>query len=435
MGKTRVIVAAIAAWLVGHSVVAQRPAEVAYSFRQGDGPGGIAVARVDTKSGKILGQTIVFERQSCNRPKKLRYVAGERLFVLSNESKAGPHVFLIQTQAGRQADVTDLTLGLDQPDELRVAGGFALVTADDDFIYKIDLERKAVIAVLDPANLFDPDANAPQDIFILPDMKHAVISFQKDSQTGRKKGNRLAIFSYPDLALVADIQLKRDHPKLHIAGNKKEQGPGPEIVHVSPSTNTLLTTLDLYGAVAVMDWDAARSGRNPNCKYLSTSRDDRWGISFPDRALPLPDGRHVLVSNAGAEGGVVWVDLKRRAIVGKASVPHGLDTPVYIAGLEKAYAACPGKIKVKNGQKGVVTKEYEPQAALYVLDLKAATARAVATDPHRTFALAPVAIDSDILIAAVGDKTATKLLTFDVRHERVMDVQPVKGTIEQFAHD
>ena len=64
----------------------------------------------------------------------------------------------------------------------------------------------------------------------------------------------------PELKRLADVRLPRTHPELHIEGNLKEQGPSPEIVLVSEQTNTLLVTLDLYGAVAMMDWSPMQAG-------------------------------------------------------------------------------------------------------------------------------------------------------------------------------
>ncbi|OHB79246.1 MAG: hypothetical protein A2W31_08725, partial [Planctomycetes bacterium RBG_16_64_10] len=298
-GYVGLAIALAAVYLVA-GVACGELAELAYSYRN-DRAGGVALLQIDTDSGTIVDQRVLLETATCGHPNKLRRTADRQLFVLANESDREPHMFLAARDETKRPAITLPAM----PDELRVTDHLAIATCDDDWIALVDLQQGEVVGRWNVGKLLAPPGNMPESVEVAPAATHAVVSLQKDSAKGKKFGSRLAIFTWPAMQLVADIRLPRTHPELHIPGNLQEQGPCPEVVFVAESTDTLLTTLDLYGAVAVMDWSAAKMGTLANCQYLPTSMDGAWGTAFPDRAtlFALAGQPHVLVCNAGAGGG------------------------------------------------------------------------------------------------------------------------------------
>ena len=408
--------------------------ETAYSFKNAQG-GGLAVVAVDAQSGKISPQRVLFESTNCTAPNKVRRADQLRMLVVTNERDKGPHVFLVPAGGGDAAQSVQLP---DEPDELRVAGQYALATCADDSLVLVDLRTAKVATTWQADRELTPPGKSPEDICILPDLRHAVVSLQKDGKAGKKLGSRLVVLTVPDLQRLADIQLERNHPELHIEGNGQQQGPSPEVVLVSEPTNTLLATLDLYGAVVVMDWSEAKAGRMSNWQYLSTSLDGSWGSAFPDRASLVQEGTHALVFNAGPQGGGVLVDMAGRKVVHCWNVPPGLEKPVCLAQLGFAYSVCSGKVKSRGDSD--VEQRSAPGRAVYAFDFRPPGQQQpdrLEVLPFDLFVTRVAALDSTnrplLLLAAgtMGDAADT-LIVYDPAGRRVLDRQPAVGTIGQF---
>jgi hypothetical protein len=429
-----IFVLALATSWLATAVALAGSADVAFSFAK-DGTGGVALVRVDTASGKIAGQAILLQSSDCQMPLKVRRTRGGQTTIVTNLAPKGPHVFLVPGDQSRDGERIRLS---DVPDELRIVGDHALVTCADDSLAWIDLVAGRVEDTWDAEKELKPPGNGPEDILVAPDGKLAVVSFQKDSEKGKKKGSRLAVVTLPDLKTVADIQLPRDRPQLHIDGNLKEQGPCPEVLLLSEQANKLLVTLDLYGAVALMDWSGVRSGQLVNCRYVSTSLDGTWGGAFPDRAALIPMGPHpyAIVCNAGVEGGAVLVDVPGGQVVQRWNVPAGLEQPVYVPKLSQAFSVCSGKTKRREGAN--VERTFRPAAGLYCFDFR--NDRDPKSVPMTRlplellgFALAVVDLGgSPLLVLAVGRERADTLVTYDPVRREIRDQQPAVGIIARF---
>ena len=326
-----------------------------------------------------------------------------------------------------------------QPDEARVVGDFALVTCDNDSLAWVDLKRSVVADTWNADSELTPPGNAPQDILLLDEGRRALVSFQKDSTKGKKLGSRLVLLSLPELQTLADIPLPRSRPDLHITGNRQEQGPSPEVLLLCPAANSLVVTLDLYGAVALLDWKAVQGGVVGAYRYLPTSLDGSWGNAFPDRAklFELGGRPFVLVCNAGPAGGSVLVDVQKGEIVRRWPTPPGLEKPVFLPEIRRAVSVCAGKIKSRSGSS--VEKTYEPGDAVYIFDFSAAddprkaTLKVLPQDGVVTAVREVVSSGtSPIVLLATGGKEADRLRTFDPLREKRLDECEAAGVVKKF---
>lgn len=409
-------------------------AEIGYSFSR-DGGGGVVVVHVDTTTGKIVDQRILLESPKCAHPAKVRLAGGNQL-LLTNETPdpAGPHLFLIEDADPPQ--VRSLVLPA-LPDEVRANGGFALLTCEDDWVARVDLNAAKVVGRWNAEDILDPPGNGPQDVFFGAAGQHVVVSFQKDSRTGKKLGSRIVVFRLPNLDVVADDRLPRNMPELHIEGNNREGGPGPEVIHVSEQNNTIVVTLDLYGAVAVADWSPLLAGDTVDWLYLSTATDGSWGNAFPDRMSVFRVARRevALVANAGSAGGMVLLDVKARKFIWQSATPPGLEAPVYVPGVRKAYSVCSGKTKRREGME--VEKTYRPQKGVYVCDFsskQAARENQVEQIPTERlmYRITGVGENEPWLLLAGGKDGPDTIMVLDARTGKFVDEQSAIGTLVRF---
>ena len=406
-------------------------AEIGYSFQNGKA-GGVAVAQIDTTSGKILDSKVLFESPDCRQPLKVRQTANQE-YIVTNIDEDNPSIFITgNAKKLRQIELPTI------PDDLQIADNQGLVTCDKDIIVAFDIERAKIIRSWDVGKLYRPRANGPESIFISSDKKYAVISFQKDNKTGKERGNRLGVYELPKMIQVADLQLPRDRKELHIEGNKKEQGPGPEVVIVSD--NTLSVTLDLYGAVGFMDWQAAIGNKIKNWSAVPTSLDGQWGIAFPDRVRKIQFGTHttLLVFNAGVDGGAVLISPKQRRVLWKRPVPPGLERAIYLPKQRMAFSVCSGKTKTR--RTSAIEKTYAPQPYLFAFDFSSSQAFAEApvekielTDKF-AIKISRVSPGSNLLLIAVGTKAQQpdELITYDPLKRKILDRQPIVGILGRF---
>ncbi|MFV2066474.1 MAG: YncE family protein [Pirellulales bacterium] len=432
--RVNLIVRVIAVWLCA-GVLRAEVVEVAYSFTANAG-GGVVVVQIDTQTGKILDQRVLFQESDCRAPKKLRRSVDGASLVVTNELSKGPHIFIVATD--RPGDIHRIELS-DLPDEIRVTNGYALVSCADDTLALIDIAERTVARTWSAEAELSPPGNAPEDMLLLPDGQHVLVSFQKDSKSGRKLGNRLVLFSFPELDVVADMPLPRNRSELHIAHSKREQGPSPEVLLFSEKADTLLVTLDLYGAVAMMKGSGILAGKIDGYRALPTSLDGSWGEAFPDLATQIEiDGRsYAIVCNAGSEGGAVLVDLAERQIVRKWRVPSGLAEPAFLPEARLAVSVRSGKLK-RRTETGLV-KESHPGKAIYLFDLASPDAAGEANVEElrlKVYAVALTAIDPGesrlILLAAGRGPSASMLLVFDPVAKRFLDRRDAAGHIVCF---
>ncbi len=413
---------------------AESPVTVAYSFSK-EGQGGIASVQIEPITGRIETQNILFRDKSCAVPGKIRRSQDRQFLAVSNLTKNGPHVFLV-----RGADQTHESFELPAiPDEMRFTANQLLVSCEEDALGVITWAPAPELKLLELDKILSPAANGPEDVQIVPRDQVAVITCQKDSKGGKKKGHRVVLMQLPTLEVVADLELPRDHPELHIQDNNKESGPSPEIIFVSENSDTLAVTLDLYGAIGMMRWSAAKQDRLDDWTILSTSPQKSLGTAFPDRGLTLSFGNHeyLLVHNAGEEGGSCVVDLQKRRVVWQRPTPPGLEQSVYFPQLRRAFTVCSGKVKRRTADD--VVKDTKPQTGLFHFDFRSQHAvrnAAVEKYPMELYATRIYAASTSppLLLLAVG-KVAEQpdiLMTFDPVAMEIRDQQPAQGIVSQF---
>jgi hypothetical protein len=385
----------------------------------------------------------LFDLPECRKPLKIRRSSDGRRVALVTDYKPGPHLFL--WSADEPAEPIGVNVG-SRADEIRLIGDAVLLTVEDDALVVVDAREGEVLQQVELNKLVTPPSNAPEDLVIDPTESYVVVSVQKDNASGKKKGSRLLVFDQPSIELVADLPLPRKHPELHIEGNLKEQGPGPEVLYIAPACDTLAVTLDLYGAIGLMSWSHAQQGRlDPQDWTLvgTSSSPELDGLSFPDRATGMNvDGREMfLVCNSGVAGGSVLVDLAQRKAIWRGATPPGLEPPLYVPALRRAFSVCSGKTKRREADD--VIKEYHPQQSLISYQFPASLEPAecdTQVEVRRiplgayTWQIALASIEPAWLLVAVGDdpKRPDTLLTVNAVSGQIVDRQSAGGTVGRF---
>lgn len=371
LGRRTAVRLALAACLV---LLATPPAAVAltapgveilYSFRSGDG-GGLAAIEIDPETGLEIGHRTLWRSDAFPSPSKFALSADGSIALLVGESDRSGNLVLIPLRGEGEPRSLDFP---SIPDEVRAMPGGFVVGGDGGNLVAIDAVRGRISARWSSRESLRPSGHKPEDIAVLAEQGLAVVSFQKDSSSGKHRGSRVAVLRLPGLSLVADLELPRDRPELHIPGNRKEQGPNPEVLVLCPRTNTMLLTLDLYGAVLLSDLDAVLEGRLANGRMLSADPQGRFGVAFPDRAarMAIAGGEAIVIANAGEDGGVAAFDLAGRRRFAAGDAPPGLDTLVHLPTIGAVAAATAGKIKRRSEDE--VVKGSRPGREIGVIDL------------------------------------------------------------------
>lgn len=411
--------------VVAISLVSSHAATVFYTY--GGSSGGVAELAVDPATGGIVSHDSLGEVPF---PEKLAVSAdGTRVIVTSEKEKAA-WIYRIAPIPGLLA-----TLPLDgETSEVQAIGDRALLLAGKGFFYWIDLKAGKIDKTWNARTGLHPSGNKGEDIFFLPEK--VLVSFQKDSKEGKHKGGRVVLLDLKGFTVKGDLQLPRDYPDLHIEGNKKEQGPCPEMLFVAPKSNTLAISLDLYGAIAFADLDDALRGHLKNLSYIPSSPDGAWGTAFPDRGLLFEAGgkEYLLIANASENGGLVLFDVAQRKIVQSFGAEAGTETPVLLPELKKAVTVISGKAK-KRAADGL-EKETTPGNTLLVFDLaplesgdKATLERVPFDCPVvRAQAIAPG--NSDLLLLVTGDN---EFVTYDLEARKELAREPAKGEVVRMA--
>lgn len=350
--------------------------EIFYSFRAVNGEsGGVALIEVSEETGTIGRHITICQDGRLALAKKVRFNKDAERIAVTNEGEEEPFVFLSKIDPPSltgPADVETLC------DEIRPFRKSFIATCDKGLVVLFRGKDGKEDKTFKAGKKLSPPGNRPEDIVILKEKDIAVLSFQKDNSSGTKVGNRIVALSLPYLKLKGDVLIPRDHPELHVEGNFSLSGPGPEVLLVSEETNTVLATLDYYGAVAIFDLDGLINGKLKHYQSIPVSLDGKWGTAFPDRVSSFEvNGRQfALITNAGIEGGTNLVDLKKRKIVHQFDTPSGLEAPLYLPSCMVAVSVCSGKTKYRKGEE--IIKEFNPDKKFYIFDFSALNAHCVA---------------------------------------------------------
>ncbi|MBC8010179.1 MAG: hypothetical protein H7067_08780, partial [Burkholderiales bacterium] len=329
--------------------------------------GGVARVEIDAE-GRQSSPVVLFRATAFAAAAKLRVSADGRHATLNAETEGGENFAILPLPAG-----TSRLLALDfTPEEHRIdSAGRAYVGGTDGHLAALDLAGGAITHRWNSRHQLEPAGHKPEDLLVLEPEGLLLVSHQKDSKKGRL-GSRLVVLRLADLSLVADLPLPRDHPELHLS--EKEAGPSPEVIRVDRATNTLLLTLDLYGALAFADLDAALAGRLEHYLALPTSADGAWGVSFADRlALARVGDRSLaIVSNASADGGLAVFDVAARRRLAFYPVESGCAEPVLVNEGRTLATVVSGKRKRVLGD--ALENVTTPGTDLLLLDLARAAA-------------------------------------------------------------
>lgn len=424
-------------------------ADLYYSFIDGTA-GGVAKLVVDDRDGRVIEHVVLFRDEQCSTPYKLAVSeSGQRVIVTNVVNEVGNIIVVDQSISPPGVKRLDLNA---EPDEVRTFGERAIVGGDKGVVCVLDLAEGKVLSRWDARRALEPSGHRVEDILILSADRdgsaRVLMTFQKDSSSGKHKGNRLVVADIckaGTLTVAHDLQLLRNRPELHYdaARNLAEQGPGPEVALASPATNTIFLSLDLYGAIALADLDAVLQGRWQNYVTLPAAVDESWGNSFPDRVVKftVSDREFVLVANAGWEGGAALVDLSRRAIIARTPVRHGLDTLTHVQVLGKVVGTPSGKLKRRGETER--DKTWQPGSELYVFevggsgssDVDAMAAQfSVRAIPMGTRAFRCHAVDptrNGLLLIAAGERDPDIIIMYDLAKEAEVLSIPAFGAVQR----
>lgn len=307
---------------------ASMPAATLFVAYVDDATGGVARIDLDVRDiPQAAEPVIVFQSPAFTTAHKLRVAPDGRLAALAAETEDGPNLALIRLDAPATAPHV-LSLGY-APEEHRFAAGLLYVGGTDGHLLALDPDTGRIRHRWSSRQQLRPPGHKPEDFLAFESEGVLLVTHQKDGKKGRQ-GNRIAALRLPNLGLIGDMRLPRNLPDLHLS--YKEAGPSPEILRADPSTNTLVITLDLYGALAFADLDAALKGRLANYAIIPASADGRWGTAFPDRlALSrVGDRTFAIVSNASQDGGIKVFDVGARAALAFFPIEAGCDHPVIV---------------------------------------------------------------------------------------------------------
>lgn len=406
-------------------------ADAFFSFARGEA-GGLARIEMDDFTGTILTQEVVFAAAHALPGGKVVQTRDGWAALAINANT--PDNLIIRSPKGK---IRKLSIP-DKLDEIRAHGGRLLIGGEEGGVFLLDLESGTLLRQWMLKDVLRPPGRRPEDVRFDTDGTRAWVSLQKDGKEGKRLGNRVACLDLETGAVLADLQLPRDRPELHFGreGDRRQSGPGPEIVLPFDRPKVLFVTLDLYGAVGIADLDAARRGRLEGWKVLPTALDDSWGTAFPDRAIGFfVGGRdYALVLNSGKGGGAVVVDLAERAIVQRIPVGHGLYSPALVPAAQAIVAAAGGKLKVRG--EADVEKTYHPRPEVAVFEIRPEngplSVRMIPLEaPSHT--LRPVAPEETSAVLVNVGADADEWIVLDVKEGRVLDRAPSVGRVIRLA--
>ena len=412
----------------------QAPAAVIY-YTHGTSNGGLARIAIQEQTGQWQGHQAI-EGPTLNHPKKLVITQDGGYAMVTSEETDLTWFFQL---GSAPKFLKELKLG-SETSEVAMIGNRALLCAGEGFFYAIDPQKAKIEKTWNAETDLSPSGRKGEDILYLPNEQVALVSFQKDSKKGKHQGNRLVVFDPQRFAAKYDLSLPRDHPELHIASDLREQGPSPEVILVAKKCNTLVLTLDLYGALAFADMNAALRGQWKNLEYLPTSLGGEWGTAFPDRGLMFEIGgkEHMLISNASDQGGIVLVNVAERKITQKFPCQAGAELPVWLPTAKKAVTVISGKVKARESS-GISNEVSGQGNELFVFDLAPLEVGGDATLERITFESPVTRVESvsqganQILLLLCGKEGAQEWLVYDLATHAILHREAAKGVVSRVA--
>lgn len=406
---------------------------VVFYYTHGKENGGLARIAIQDQTGQWQGHQAL-EGPGFDQPKKLAITQdGGHVVVTSDESD---RVWFYQL-GNAPKFVKELQLGGETTD-VALIGDKMMLTAGEGLFYWIDPKQATIEKTWNAEKELSPSGRKGENILPLTDKQVALVSFQKDSKKGKHLGSRLVVFDPQRFDARHDLPLPRDHPELHIAADLREQGPNPEIIFVAPKSNTLALTLDLYGAVAFADLDAALKGEWKNLEYLPVSLDGAWGTAFPDRGLLFETGgrERLLISNASDNGGIVLVDVTERKITQTFPCQAGAEMPVWLPAAKKAVTVVSGKVKAR-GDTGLKNEISGTGNDLLVFDLAPLETGGEATLERIPFEGNLTRVESvseganQTLLLLCGAEGSQEWLVYDLATRSIKHREAAKGIVSR----
>lgn len=403
-------------------------------YTYGSTSGGVASMEVNDTTGEIVRHEPLGPAE-LSLPKKLAVSGdGRQLVVTSDE---GTQAWVYQTKPEPQLLGTVTLEG--KTEDVVASQQSAFLVATKGWFYWINLLTAKVEKSWNSRDGLNPPGRKGEDILMVPGKEQALVTFQKDSEKGKTLGSRILLFDLKSFTPVADLQLPRDHAGLHLGNDMREQGPNPEMMFFAPKTNTLVVSLDLYGALAFAELDAVMRGSWKRLQYMPCALSGGWGTAFPDRGLLFNSGdkEFLLVSNASKQGGMILVDVGRRRVLQEFPSPAGAENPVLLPTAKTAVTVISGKVKSR-GDNGVEAG-LAPGNELLVFDLSP-------LDAYRPISLTRIPWDkpltrveainpavNQLLLLLEGTGDAQAWVLYDLTSRSVKWREPVKGPVSRLA--
>ncbi|HSJ03267.1 MAG TPA: hypothetical protein VK956_12475 [Verrucomicrobium sp.] len=405
-------------------------APVACYYTFGKEQGGVAGIEVDEATGAI-SKHLALGSSELSLPKKLAVAEDGRQVIVTSDEGTKAWIYGTAPEPQLQSEVE---LG-GKTEDVAVRGYQAFLVASKGFFYSINLRTGKIEKTWNSREGLTPPGRKGEDILMIPGKEQALVTFQKDSEKGKHLGSRVLQFDLASFKPLADLQLPRDHAGLHLGENLREQGPSPEMMFFAPKTNTLVISLDLYGALAFADLDAVLRGSWKRLQYMPCSLSGAWGTAFPDRGLMFEaaDKEFLLVSNAAANGGMTLVDVGRRKVLQEFVSAAGAENPILLPAAKTAVTVVSGKIKAR-GEDGLESKT-EPGRELLVFDLKSldsyrpVTLDRIAFDKPVTRVEALNAASGQLLLLLVGEEGSQEWVVYDLATRTTKDRSAALGVV------
>ncbi|MGF1530452.1 MAG: hypothetical protein ACFCU4_03725 [Puniceicoccaceae bacterium] len=332
----------------------------------GDAVSGLGAIEVDAETGKFSGHRSLAEFPVSLVPDKIRLSKGGMVVGVSLQGGKDGAYAIHNLETGENLKLLALDF---EPVEHRGFGDSFLVAGSKGHLVVIDATTGRVRASWNARESLQPSGHKVEDIQISRDGSKAALSFQKDSSSGKHLGSRLVWIDLPKLDHWVDLEIPRSRPDLHMEGTLKEVGPNPEVIRLEEESNTILMTLDLYGALWLADLNASLEGKWRNTTMVPTAQDRGWGNSFPDRLGRFTHNGegYYLVINAGDDTGFGIFRLRDRSFVGFQDSLVGAEEPIYFPKSERIATAVSGKVKVRG--EGGLNKFYEPDYLMRIFHI------------------------------------------------------------------
>ena len=425
-------------------------AEIYYSYWDGQA-GCVSRLKIDNKTGKVTAQENLWRDEESYRATTLRRSPENGQLAVINELTEAPHLVAIDPLS-YPVPITKVTLE-DRPMQIQVAGESAYCIGHRALLHRISLPKPSpgflglfgrkeprLRASLKIPGLLDPKPTRMTDFCLAQEGRKALLVFDQDGKTGEPIGHRIAVVDLKRMRVDHDLPLARDHEEFHFAAGKKDNGPGPKRILISPATNTAVVLLQNYGAVGLADLDGLLEGEWKNLTVWPTSSDGALGKSFPEEAIVVPgkETDYCLVSNASEDGGAAILDLGKRRMIQFVDVgPRGFMPPVYFPEARMVLAAHSGIMRVR-GQDGI-EKDHTDLRDLLIFDFTDIESTGLVESEQIHFDefvydVSPVpGTDGRLaIIATRTDWNTLDLVVYDIEQKESKDRLAAGGVVRKF---